>query len=46
MSGEDCPDLYDLGQNFGQGFYQDHHFHFGYHLYAAAVTPSVRLSSF
>jgi endo-1,3(4)-beta-glucanase len=37
VSGTDCPGLYDLGQNFGQGFFQDHHFHFGYHLYAAAV---------
>jgi endo-1,3(4)-beta-glucanase len=34
VSGTDCPGLYDLGQNFGQGFYQDHHFHFGYHIYA------------
>lgn len=23
--------------NFGAGFYNDHHFHFGYHIYAAAV---------
>lgn len=37
VSGTDCPGLYDLGQNFGQGFFQDHHFHFGYHVYAAAV---------
>ena len=33
----DCPALYDMGQNFGVGFYNDHHFHFGYHIYAAAV---------
>lgn len=26
-----------VGQNFGAGFYNDHHFHFGYHIYAAAV---------
>lgn len=26
----------DEGQNFGAGFYNDHHFHFGYHIYAAA----------
>ena len=25
------------GQNFGAGFYNDHHFHYGYHIYAAAV---------
>jgi hypothetical protein len=25
------------GSNFGAGFYNDHHFHFGYHIYAAAV---------
>ena len=33
----DCPALVDPGQNFGSGFYNDHHFHFGYHIYAAAV---------
>jgi hypothetical protein len=33
----DCPALEDPGQNFGAGFYNDHHFHFGYHIYAAAV---------
>jgi endo-1,3(4)-beta-glucanase len=27
----------DQGQNFGAGFYNDHHYHFGYHIYAAAV---------
>lgn len=27
----------DSGQDFGMGYYNDHHFHFGYHLYAAAV---------
>lgn len=27
----------DIGQNFGAGFYNDHHFHYGYHIYAAAV---------
>jgi len=32
-----CPALVDAGQNFGAGFYNDHHFHFGYHIYAAAV---------
>lgn len=33
----ECPALSDEGQNFGHGFYNDHHFHFGYHIYAAAV---------
>jgi endo-1,3(4)-beta-glucanase len=33
----DCPALSDMGQNFGAGFYNDHHYHFGYHIYAAAV---------
>lgn len=32
-----CPSLTDPGQNFGAGFYNDHHFHYGYHIYAAAV---------
>lgn len=32
-----CPALTDAGQNFGAGFYNDHHFHYGYHIYAAAV---------
>ncbi|KAL7552098.1 hypothetical protein ACHAWF_015310 [Thalassiosira exigua] len=32
-----CPSYVDPGLNFGQGFYNDHHFHFGYHIYAAAV---------
>ena len=33
----DCPALSDAGQNFGAGFYNDHHYHFGYHIYAASV---------
>ena len=33
----DCPALVDAGSNFGAGFYNDHHYHFGYHIYAAAV---------
>ena len=32
-----CPALTDPGSNFGAGFYNDHHFHYGYHIYAAAV---------
>jgi endo-1,3(4)-beta-glucanase len=27
----------DPAADFGQGYYNDHHFHYGYHLYAAAV---------
>jgi endo-1,3(4)-beta-glucanase len=32
-----CPALLDAGQNYGSGFYNDHHFHYGYHIFAAAV---------
>lgn len=45
VSGADCPCLYDLGQNFGHGFFQDHHFHFGYFLYAAAVVARFQPST-
>ena len=27
--GSTCPGLNEFGQNFGHGFFQDHHFHFG-----------------
>ncbi|KAL3792976.1 hypothetical protein HJC23_010989 [Cyclotella cryptica] len=44
FNGEDCDNSYpncpsytDPGLNFGQGFYNDHHFHYGYHIYAAAI---------
>merc|ERR1711953_960226 len=33
----DCPSLTDPGMDFGNGFYNDHHFQWGYHIYAAAV---------
>ena len=33
----DCPSYADPGLNFGNGYYNDHHFHYGYHIYAAAV---------
>ena len=33
----DCPAFSDPGLNFGNGFYNDHHFHYGYHIYAAAA---------
>ncbi len=32
-----CPEMTDPGSNFGAGFYNDHHFHYGYFLYAIAV---------
>lgn len=33
----DCPALVDVNVDFGNGYYNDHHFHYGYHVYAAAV---------
>jgi hypothetical protein len=33
----DCPAFSDPGLNFGNAFYNDMHFHYGYHIYAAAV---------
>jgi endo-1,3(4)-beta-glucanase len=33
----DCPALTEPGMDFGNGFYDDHHFHYGYHIYASAV---------
>merc|ERR1740137_46934 len=29
--------MYDQGCDFGNGMYNDHHFHYGYHIYTAAV---------
>ena len=37
-----CPSLADPGRDFGNGFYNDHHFHWGYHVYAAAVAAKFR----
>ena len=37
-----CPALEDVNEDFGNGFYNDHHFHYGYHLYAAAVVANNR----
>lgn len=37
-----CPCLSDPGMDFGNGFYNDHHFHYGYHLYYAAVIAHFR----
>lgn len=27
----------DKGADYGQGYYNDHHFHYGYHIYVLAV---------
>jgi len=32
-----CPAFTDQGLNFGNAFYNDHHFHYGYYIYTAAV---------
>lgn len=29
--------LVDSGADFGNGYYNDHYFHYGYHIYAMAV---------
>lgn len=31
----------DTGADFGSGFYNDHHFHYGYHIHAAAIIGHV-----
>ena len=36
-----CPSLADPGRDFGNGYYNDHHFHWGYHLYAASVAAKL-----
>uniref|UniRef100_A0A7S4AT85 glucan endo-1,3-beta-D-glucosidase n=1 Tax=Pseudo-nitzschia australis TaxID=44445 RepID=A0A7S4AT85_9STRA len=33
----DCPALLSVNEDFGNGYYNDHHYHYGYHVYAAAV---------
>ena len=33
----DCPAISDTGLDFGHGFYNDHHFHQGYYIYAAST---------
>ena len=38
----DCPALASVNENFGNGFYNDHHFHYGYHIYAAAIVAKHR----
>ena len=37
-----CPALADVNVNFGNGFYNDHHFHYGYHITAASVVAKNR----
>jgi hypothetical protein len=32
-----CPALTNVNVDFGNGYYNDHHFHYGYHIYAAGV---------
>jgi endo-1,3(4)-beta-glucanase len=32
-----CPEMLDPGSSFGAGFYNDHHFHYGYFLYSFAA---------
>ena len=36
----DCPALGDAGMDFGNAWFNDHHFHYGYHIYAAAVVAA------
>jgi len=38
----DCPAIKDVNEDFGNGWYNDHHFHYGYHIYAAAVVAKHR----
>jgi len=38
----DCPALSDQGLDFGNGFYNDQHFHYGYHIYAASAVAHFR----
>ena len=38
----DCPAVEDVNEDFGNAFYNDHHFHYGYHIYAAAVVAKHR----
>ena len=37
-----CPSLSDCGLNFGNGFYNDHHFHYGYWLHSMAALISLK----
>ena len=37
-----CPGFTDKLLNFGNGMYNDHHFHYGYHIYAFATVAKFR----
>ncbi|CAE7653832.1 DSE4 [Symbiodinium microadriaticum] len=37
-----CPALRNVGYNFGNGYYNDHHFHYGYWIYTTAVLAKFR----
>ena len=37
----ECPVLRDVNADFGNGHFNDHHFHYGYFLYAAAVAAKL-----
>jgi endo-1,3(4)-beta-glucanase len=39
-----CPTLTDPGFDYGNGFYNDHHFHYGYFIYSAAVVARFNAS--
>jgi hypothetical protein len=36
-----CPALVDVNEDFGNGYYNDHHYHYGYHIGAAAVVAKL-----
>uniref|UniRef100_A0A7S2YTX3 glucan endo-1,3-beta-D-glucosidase n=1 Tax=Entomoneis paludosa TaxID=265537 RepID=A0A7S2YTX3_9STRA len=36
-----CPALFSVNEDFGNGYYNDHHFHYGYHVYAAAAVAKL-----
>ncbi len=38
--------LADTGADFGQGIYNDHHYHYGYHLFAAAAVLKANPNAF
>lgn len=36
-----CPALVDVNEDFGNGYYNDHHYHYGYHIGEAAVVAKL-----
>lgn len=38
----ECPAIASVNEDFGNGWYNDHHFHYGYNIYAAAVVAKHR----